>query len=232
VAHRGWWRSPNLVENSFTAFAIAVTAGFPAECDVWPSADGEPVVIHDETLDRTTVGHGNVSANAADRFKTIRLREPEPEAWVPLLSEVSNLVSYVEVKAPDSPAFVRRVTEIMGPKGWLLQSFDERTLEYAQDLNPQLPVAFLVDEPKGFDLALGRGWAVHADHRVLDRATVTRFRDRDLRIGAWTVNTESDIRRLIPWELDVIISDEPKLVKQLIEAKRPEPATNRKNSDT
>lgn len=219
-----------MVENSSAAFMMAANAGFPAECDVWPSADGEPVVMHDETLDRTTFGHGRVCSYTADQFKTIHLRQPGADQRVPLLREVSNLVSYVEVKAPDSPDFVRRVIEVMGHKGWLLQSFDEKTLQYAQELNPELPIAFLVDDPKGFDLALRRGWSVHADHLILDDSTVSRFRDRNLRLGAWTVNTESDICRVVAWKLDVIISDEPRLVMPLTAAKGPEDATNRKDS--
>lgn len=221
VAHRGWWRSTGLVENSARAFAMANSAGFAAECDTWPAADGEPVVIHDPTLDRTTLGRGEVSSYASDRLKTIRLREPE--AFVPLLREVAGRVSYVEVKAPDSPAFVRRVIEIMGGRNWLLQSFDEQTLLHAAQMKPRLPVAFLVDEPGGFELALRREWSVHADYRILDARTVARFRERRLRIGAWTVNEKADIRRVLALGLDAIISDEPMLVRHLmVEAQLPD----------
>ena len=218
VAHRGWWRSPNLVENSLNAFATAVACGFPAECDVWPSADGEPVVIHDDTLDRTTTARGKVASYRADHLRQIRLRDPESDTTVPLLKDVARLVNYVEVKAPESTEFVRRIIDIMADQAWLLQSFDEKTLNYARQVKPDLPIAFLVDDPRGFEIALNNGWAVHADHLILNPDIVIRFRARALRVGAWTVNAESDILRVLPWDLDVLISDEPLLVRKMLAA--------------
>ena len=218
VAHRGWWRSPNLVENSLRAFAMAVACGFPAECDVWPSADGEPVVIHDDTLDRTTTARGKVASYRSDHLKQIRLQDPTSNATVPLLKEVARLVSYVEVKAPDSPEFVRRVIDIMADRVWLLQSFDEKTMNHTHQAKPDLPTAFLVDAPVGFEIALNNGWAVHADHMLLNDRVVARFRARGLRIGAWTVNAEWDIRRMLRLDLDVIISDEPQVVREMLAA--------------
>ena len=59
VAHRGLHRQDP--ENSLAAAVAALRAGFEwIECDVWPSADGVPVLIHDETLDRTTTATGRV----------------------------------------------------------------------------------------------------------------------------------------------------------------------------
>lgn len=219
VAHRGWWRSQGLVENSARAFEMARAGGFDAECDVWPAADGEPVVIHDQTLDRTTTGRGQVATYRADELRRIRLREPESDAPIPLLADVSNVVSYVEVKAPDSPQFVQRIIQIMGSRRWLMQSFDEKTLAYCRELSPEVPIALLVEERSAFQIALERGWPVHADHSILEDEIVAQLRNRGLRVGAWTVNAEADILRVLRWELDVIISDEPLLVRQLGGAK-------------
>src|SRR5215204_6586712 len=61
VAHRG--ASAEAPENTLAAFRLALEQGAPAvECDVHLSADGSPVVIHDETVDRTTNGKGAVAA--------------------------------------------------------------------------------------------------------------------------------------------------------------------------
>ena len=230
VAHRGWWRSTGLVENSRRAFEAAIAGGFPAECDVWASADGEPVVIHDETLDRMTTAQGKIASYTADALRHVRMRAPEPQSTVPLLKEVADLVSYVEVKPPDSPRFVRRVIEVMGARQWLLQAFDAGVLQHARDLKPNLATALLVDDAEGFETALNNGWPVHADHMILSDEIVARFRGRGLRIGAWTVNTEAEIRRVLAWNLDVIISDEPALVREMLES-RPG-ATNRVDSST
>lgn len=220
VAHRGWWRSQGFVENSARAFAAARAAGFEVECDVWPSADGQPVVIHDRTLDRTTGSRGEVAGHRADELRHIRLREPEADAMLPLLADVAHLVSYVEVKATDSPQFVRRVIEIMGARPWLMQSFDARTLVYALEANPRLPIALLVEDRAAFQVALERGWAVYADHAVLDEAVVGQLREQGLRVGAWTVNAEGDIHRVLRLGADVVISDEPMAVRELARVKR------------
>ncbi len=64
IAHRGY--SGRFPENTMAAFAAAVDAGADMiELDVGLSADGIPMVIHDETLDRTTTGSGPVVAHTA-----------------------------------------------------------------------------------------------------------------------------------------------------------------------
>src|SRR5271165_4928125 len=72
-AHRGApLRAP---ENSLAAFALAVQGGTDAiECDVQLTADGEVVVMHDDTLDATTDGHGPVHAQTLAQLSTLRLR--------------------------------------------------------------------------------------------------------------------------------------------------------------
>lgn len=221
VAHRGWWKSPGLVENSTAAFAKAAGGGFPAECDVWPSADGEPVVIHDETLERTTTGRGTVGAHRAGQLKAVRLREPEAGAAVPLLKDVADLVSYVEVKAPDAPQFVRRVLQIMAGQRWLLQSFDERNLVHARAIDPSVHVALLAEDAGGIEAAVAGGWTIHLEHRLLDEPTMHRLRSRGLRVGVWTVNEGADLVRMIQLRADVIITDEPAAARKLLDEPLP-----------
>ncbi len=61
IAHRGF--SSRAPENTIAAFDLAIDAGFDnIELDVHLSADGVPVVIHDDALDRTTDGSGQVSS--------------------------------------------------------------------------------------------------------------------------------------------------------------------------
>ena len=73
VAHRGEWA--DMPENSIAAIEAARAAGaHMVEFDVQPSADGTFVVIHDETLDRTTDGTGPVAQTSSSHIRALRLR--------------------------------------------------------------------------------------------------------------------------------------------------------------
>jgi glycerophosphoryl diester phosphodiesterase len=218
VAHRGCWLG-SFAENSRGAFARAVELGFPAECDVHGTRDGELVVMHDDRLDRTTTAAGLVSNFTAGELQHIRLKKldgrlDEPP---PLLRDVADLVSLVEVKPPDARPLVQRVLDIMGGRGeWLLQSFDPRNIEHALELNSATRVALLVERAAALKLALANGWTVHVDHRLLDERIAGVLHDGGVRFGVWTVNTEEDLRRVLPLRPDVIISDQPVLMRELI----------------
>ncbi|GAA5121746.1 glycerophosphodiester phosphodiesterase family protein [Luteolibacter yonseiensis] len=74
AAHRGDWR--NHPENSLAAIRSCVTAGFDiVEIDVRLTADRQPVIIHDKTLDRSTDGEGGVSRRTLASLREIRLRD-------------------------------------------------------------------------------------------------------------------------------------------------------------
>jgi glycerophosphoryl diester phosphodiesterase len=218
VAHRGLWMW-NYPENSREAFAEAVKFGFPAECDVWESADGVPVVVHDQTLNRTTTGNGFVSDFFADQLRKIHLAGPSRSTdapRIPMLADVANLVSLVEVKPPNSARLVDRVIRIMSRQPWTFQSFDPANLEHALAVDPHLSPAFLVDDPRMFDVAISHRWTVHCNHELLDDRTMSSLRDVGMRVGVWTVNTPAAVERVLRLGVDLIISDQPTLVQHMV----------------
>jgi len=84
IAHRGANEGRPELENKLPAFERALTMGADmVECDVHLSADNEPVVIHDDTLDRTTTGSGSVNAHTAAELRRL---------GVPTLRELCRLV--------------------------------------------------------------------------------------------------------------------------------------------
>ncbi|KQR71540.1 glycerophosphodiester phosphodiesterase family protein [Rhizobium sp. Leaf341] len=73
IAHRGFWK--NTAENSIASIEAAITAGVEmVEIDTQATADGHLVVIHDETLDRTTTGNGVVADLPFDTVRQARLK--------------------------------------------------------------------------------------------------------------------------------------------------------------
>jgi len=138
AAHRGG--AALWPENSLTAFAGALVLGVDLlEFDVHQSADGEPVVIHDATLDRTTEGTGAVCAQPAVALRRLRLRDRDgalTDDHVPLLDEVLALASrggaelLLEIKGPAfSVRYGRdaagRLEIVPGP---LYEALEERVL--------------------------------------------------------------------------------------------------------
>jgi glycerophosphoryl diester phosphodiesterase len=214
-AHRGLW-AWNFPENSIEAFREAQRHGFPSECDVWMSRDGEPVVIHDETLARTTLGSGRVTDFTADELRKIPTQIPGFGASfspLPTLRDVCDLVYAVEIKPWNAPELVRRTVSIMAGRQWLLQSFDVANLQIALQMDPNVSVALLVEDESAIEQAIENHWTVHVDHRLLDDRIVGRLRDAGLNIGVWTVNTEEEIYRVFQWRPEVVISDFPPLVR-------------------
>ena len=84
IAHRGANEGRPELENKLPAFEHALAIGADmVECDVHLSADNEPAVIHDETLDRTTTGRGPVNTHTAAELRRL---------GVPTLRELCRLV--------------------------------------------------------------------------------------------------------------------------------------------
>lgn len=110
AAHRGG--AALWPENSLAAFAGALALGIDLlELDVHLSADGEPVVIHDAILERTTEGQGPVGAAPASVLRGLRLRGPGgalTDERLPLLDDVLALAR---------PRSASLLVEMKGP-GW------------------------------------------------------------------------------------------------------------------
>ena len=88
-AHRGL-HDATRAENSLSAFAAAVDAGYGIELDVRLSKDGELVVFHDDTLDRVTEGHGRVDSKTLSELQELHLSKTDDT--VPTFAEVLALV--------------------------------------------------------------------------------------------------------------------------------------------
>lgn len=89
MAHRGDWK--NAPENSIAGIQRCIDLGLDmVEVDVKKTKDGKLILMHDNTLDRTTDGHGNVSDFTWDELKKLRLRDANgfiTDHSIPLLEE-------------------------------------------------------------------------------------------------------------------------------------------------
>jgi len=228
VAHRG--ASGYAPENTIAAFDMAVRLQADyIELDVRMSKDGELVVMHDDTVERTTTGSGYVQAYTLQEIKLLASRTADgyvvPQEKVPTLKEV--LTRYhgavglvIEVKtSPFYPGLEDQLVEVLSryrkPYRMMIQSFDAEAVRYIHARLPHIPVGVLIGEKQHplTDEALD-GIASFADyinynHEILDRRIVDRIHDRHRKVMAWTIRQVKDMRRVKRLGVDGIITDYP-----------------------
>jgi glycerophosphoryl diester phosphodiesterase len=218
VAHRGIHHA--LPENSREALWKALDDGFWVELDVHAAADGVPVVIHDDTLDRTTKGTGPIWAWSSAELTKMRLRGG---GFVPTLADCLarplgvQLGWVIEIKPAAAPELVDRVYELASMAGtFIIQSFDPENVRHARGLQ-HAPTALLVGDERELDTALNDQWErVNLFHRLATPLVVERLRANGAGVGVWTVNEEADVRRVIDLGVDLIISDHPWRVREMV----------------
>ena len=148
IAHRGLHdASAGVIENTGSAFAAAIAAGYGIECDLQPAAGGLPVVFHDVTLDRLVDASGPVSRLGVSDLARLRYRDAGESilTFADLLDLVDGSVPLlVEVKSEWRPAEPRFLAEIArlaatyrGPVA--LMSFDPAVMTALRQLAPAVP---------------------------------------------------------------------------------------------
>jgi len=230
VAHRGLHHSHP--ENSHAAFRAAWQAGIEwCECDVHLDRFDRPYILHDDSLDRTTTATGPIAAHDWRQLADVHLRGadglPTNERLPPLDAVVGYMTPrqalLVEMKVPMTWKNDTGVFWLMFQRRarWMLQSFDRAFIESVPASirfgNEYLvPTALLVDAATfSPEAAAADVTAVHVEHTALTAATVALLRGAGKGVGAWTVNTEADLRRVIGLGVDMVITDEPFLARAL-----------------
>jgi glycerophosphoryl diester phosphodiesterase len=241
AAHRGGallWP-----ENSLLAFrnAVALGADF-IEFDVHLSKDGEVVVVHDPTLDRTTSGSGPVKDRTVAELKAVRLKDRTgavTEETVPTLDEVAAVAAkgkrrmLLEIKVDASraryPGIEEKVLAILDRHGMagstVVMAFDAPTWRRVLELRPDaatcaiysarmLGRTSLAEELQTLRSAGVR--FIGLEHTVVDAAAVTQARAAGIGLGAWTVNDAASMKRVIAAGAAILITDQPDLAKTLL----------------
>ena len=227
VGHRG--ARGEAPENTLAGFAHALAVGVDAiELDVRLSADGQLVVVHDETVDRTTDAVGRVADLSAAALAALDARGSYP-AWpervgVPTLDEALEAIGdrarlAIEVKRDES-ARIERVVELLvdrlarcglGGRA-IVTSFEPAALEAARRRAPDLPRAFIgrFDGPVDLETALGLGCAqVDVPLATGSPEVVRAAQARGLRVCGWLGNTPEAVASLVGWGVDAITTDLP-----------------------
>lgn len=225
-AHRGG--SKIAPENTIAAFDRGLTAGADGlELDVHLSRDGVVVVHHDRTLERTTRANGLLSERTAAELETL-----DVPRFGDVLARYPNTGIIVELKEP-GPDLARAVigeVRRAGAAGRVcLGSFSLTALRAARAMAPDVATSGARFEVR---MALYRSWVHLSPGRVAYRAfqvpetsgTTRVVSPRFVRLAhkagiavhVWTVDEPADIRRLLDWGVDGIISDRPDVAADVV----------------
>jgi glycerophosphoryl diester phosphodiesterase len=230
-AHRG--ASAHAPENTLAAFELALAQNADGiELDVKLAADGQVVVIHDPTVDRTTSSHGRVKDLSLAQLQALDAGSFFGEKYrgekIPTLEEVFEAVGKrtfinVELTNYNTPRDQLVETVCMLVKKFALQkhvlfsSFLPTNLSKARAYLPGVPRGLLAFGgwlgawARSFGFAFGRYHALHPYLKDVTPEQVQRVHRLNRRVHVWTVNAVEDMQRLFGWGVDAIFTDDPQL---------------------
>jgi len=227
IAHRG--ASGRFPENTLKAFAAAMDAGAQmCELDVHLTIDGTVVVIHDETVERTTDGRGAVRSMTLEELKRldagIRFGGEFAGERIPTLEEVMTLAEgrcglNIEIK---SAGVERKVCElIVGRRALataMISSFDWDALAVVRHFQPRVRVGLLASQwparlvGAAFEL---KAESINPRSDIVTEDLCIAAHERNLSVYTWTVDEPAEMRRLIAFGVDGIMTNYPERLREL-----------------
>jgi glycerophosphoryl diester phosphodiesterase len=234
IAHRG--SSRKAPENTLAAFQQAILDQASAiELDVHLTLDGEIVVIHDEKIDRTTDGRGWVKDLTLSEIRQFSagkwFSETHRAEKVPTLREVLEMIEQssvwlnIELKNNIVPypkleeSVVAEIEYFGMEKRVVISSFNHSSLVALHAFRPKIPLAALYEASSGplWQKAKQLGvTAIHPYYLTVSEEMVERCHQQGLGVRPYTVDHPADLRRLIDWGVDGIITNVPDRLAQLL----------------
>lgn len=235
IAHRG--AAGDAPENTLAAFKLALAQGCDGyELDVHLSKDKQIMVIHDDTLDRTTNGSGEIkhlTAAQIGRFDAgVKFTKAHyPNEIVPTLEQVfdlvpSNFFINIELKGGIGEGLEEAVVELLHRTNRIdsviISSFDHKGLVKIKELEPALKIGIL------YSLRTTNHWmmpqvagvettALHPWIYGLDEEDIQSIKDHGLAINTWTVNSVEQIEKAVQFGVEGIITDYPATTRAIVE---------------
>jgi glycerophosphoryl diester phosphodiesterase len=219
VAHRG--ASGYAPENTLASFKKALELGVDGiELDVHLSKDGKVVVLHDPLLLRTTKKFDFVSKKSLQELQKLDAGCGEK---IPTLQEVLDLVNKkvfvnIELKGKGTAQAVAVIIEnYVSKKKWkydnfFVSSFNHKELKIFKKLLPQVKVGALII---GFFINYDKyikefdAYSINIWYRLVRKSVVDKVHKHGLKVFAYTVNNENEIKKMKELGVDGIISNYP-----------------------
>lgn len=238
-AHRGF--SGLYPENTMLAFRKAVEEGFcdGIELDVHLSKDNEIVVIHDETVDRTTNGTGFVKDKSLEELKKLKanytFNETYEDQEIPTFEEYckyvsdKNIITNIEIKTNliYYPNIEKKVVDMVKKYNLIdrvvVSSFNHCSTLLIKKANENVACGLLEEAPSivnigSFANALNIEY-YHPDINILNKEIVADCKKHNIAINAWTINCMKTLVKSLDLNIDGIITDYPDIVKNYLNSK-------------
>ena len=242
VAHRG--AAAAAPENTMEAYRLAVEMGADAvELDVHLTADGKVAVMHDETVERTTnltgpiasmtmkqlrtadAGYGFAAPDGSFPFRGKGLKVPTLAEVLKWLPDGVGLVVEIKARAATAPTIAAlRASSVRAAGAVSLISFDERIIEEARQLDPEIPTGYLLVPSQPVEAALM--YAVEHGHAAvhpwdgdlgLDPAPILSVAAAYGRLmGCYVVNDPTRMQQLAAHGLWGFVTDVPDVGRQAL----------------
>jgi glycerophosphoryl diester phosphodiesterase len=213
IGHRG--AKGYVAENTLASFKKALELGVEGiELDVHFSSDGEIMVIHDETIDRTTAGKGFVKDYTA--FELNKLGIPTLKAVLELINQ--KCLVNIEIKDKNATEkVVSLIEKYVLKNNWnyhqfQISSFIWESLEQITKLNSSILLGVLTENEVENALAFAikiNAHSINPYFKLLNSENVTAIHTNGFKIYTWTVNSEEDLTFVKSLNVDGIISDFP-----------------------
>ncbi len=229
IAHRGAGRQAP--ENTLAAMRLGAEQGFlMMEYDVKLSRDGVAVLLHDDTVNRTSNGSGRAGDQTLAQLAQMDFGawhsphyagEPIPTLHAIAAFTIANGIhSNIEIKPTSGEeAKTGREVALLAQALWrnaslppLLSSFSETALQAAQEAAPDLPRALLLEKepPDDWQSRLERLQCrgANLNGKYTNRVVVEQMRAAGYTVAVWTVNDAARARELLNWGCNAIVTDE------------------------
>lgn len=232
IAHRG--ASGVAPENTLAAMDLAIRYGCQGiETDLQLTKDGEVVVFHDWSVERTTNGRGDIKDLTLDELLTLDAgswfsKEFKNEKILTLESLIKftpkNLLLNLEIKSKtlDNRGIEEKVVRFLEAhnriENTIISSFNHKSLERVQDLNSEIKLgilyeAYLIDpidslKPSKLDI-----YSIHPCYYYVDRDLIEDAHKNNLKVYSWTVNDIKSAMQVKALDIDGVITNFPQLFR-------------------
>ena len=212
IGHRGAkaHAPENTIENKKKAIEMGVEM---IELDVHLSNDLVPMVIHDDTVDRTTLATGNVANFSAKKLQ--QLGVPSLEDVFTLVQNKCSINIEIKVYAATQPVLDVLQSSSFDVEKIIISSFDWQVLQEIRFQNDTIKLGVLTETD--ISLAIGfatfiKAFAIHPYYHLLTAENVEKIKEKGLKLYTWTVNEPEDITFVKSLQIDGIITDFPERI--------------------
>lgn len=212
IAHRG--AKGHAPENTIASFEKAIEMGVDMiELDVHLSNDLVPMVIHDDTVDRTTLATGNVANFSAKKLQ--QLGVPSLEDVFTLVQNKCSINIEIKVYAATQPVLDVLQSSSFNVEKIIISSFDWHVLQEIRFKSDTIKLGVLTETD--ISLAIGfatliKAFAIHPYYHLLTAENVEKIKEKGLKLYTWTVNEPEDITFVKSLQIDGIITDFPERI--------------------